>query len=165
MAKFTQVIQKQVVNHETGEVKSEEKLNVFRTENEPEYVKLYLNDIVKLIDLPASSSSVLFWILKRMGYDNQVVLVQGVKKQIASEIGTSANTVIRRIQELKSKGIIIPTNERSIYVVNPDLFARGKWEDIKKIKLSIQYGKDGRFIKAEFDRQLEMFSNEEAEKE
>lgn len=153
MGKYTQVIKEQHIDGKTGEVTEEHNVHVLRTEREPDYVKMYLNDLVRLNDLPASGSSVLFWILKSLSYDNTVVLVQGVKKKIAKEIGTSLNTVIRRIQELKNKGIIIPTEERTIFLVNPNLFARGKWEDVKKIRLSIEYGASGKTMKAEFDKQ------------
>jgi len=168
MAKLTQVIKEQKVNAVTGEVLEQHSISVVRMDREPDYVKLYLNDIMKLNDLPASSSSILFRILNRMGYDNKVVLVNEIKEDIAKEVGTSYDTVRKRITELVKKKILLPSGrkERSaVYIVNPSIFARGKWEDVKRIRLTVEYGPDGKRMSAIFDRQLEMFSDEEAEKE
>ena len=35
---------------------------------------------------------------------------------------------------------------KGVYIANPFLFARGSWENIKKIRLLVEYNEYGRFL-------------------
>ena len=60
-------LEKEVVDAETGEIlqyKSETEKVFF--DKEPDYVKLYLKDIVRLKELPPTSEKLLFIIVKKI---------------------------------------------------------------------------------------------------
>lgn len=151
--KITQVQETVIVNNETGEVSKTEKVTTMNVGREPDYIKLYIKDIAKLYDLPNSSTVLIFALLNRMSYNNEVVLISPVKRMISTETGLAIETINKRIGDLKAKNFII-AKERSVYLINPEIFAKGRWEDIKKIRLSVEYSKEGgRKMKTDFDTQ------------
>jgi len=166
----SQLTESSYIDNDTGELKRKEDVKMHRFESEPEYVKMYVDDILKLNDLPTSSNNVVRSILKRMNYDNQVVLVRAIKDQIADECKISNNTVEKRIIDLKKKNVLIPYDKEknrrsSVYIVNPNYFAKGKWENIKKIRVQITYSEtEGRIIKTDYDKQTSLFEFDESYK-
>ena len=72
-----------------------------------------------------------------------IVLLKPIKEMIAMELNISLNTLERAIVVLAKENILIRTHQ-SIYVVDPNLFGKGKWEDIKEIRLSITYSANGK---------------------
>jgi len=143
-----------VVNHETGEVTETKNLKERVVSREPDYIKLYIADLIKLNDLPKSTNDILYNILKRMNYDNEIVLVYHNKTKIAKELNIKLNTIDQNLMKLTNKGILTRVG-RGVYVANPYIFGRGKWEDIRELRMKVAYNKEGRFITGEVDRQLE----------
>lgn len=148
--KISQELITQIVD-EDGIVKHEVKsLNVI-VEKEPDYVKLYVRDILRLNDIPKSGNEVLFAILKRMNYSNDIILISYVKKEIAEELGIREITLRKSIELFVEKSILL-RKDRSIYIINPFFFGRGKWDEIKKIRLLIEYSKEGKMmLKTDFE--------------
>ena len=130
-------------NSETGEVLSQSKISTYSIEKEPDYVNLYLHDICKVYGLEPAHSKVLTALLRFMNYQNMIVLLKPIKEMIAMELNISLNTLERAIVVLAKENILIRTHQ-SIYVVDPNLFGKGKWEDIKEIRLSITYSANGK---------------------
>lgn len=145
MKKILQETRTDLVN-EDGEVLRTEKTTIAYVENEPDYVKMYLKDILKLKDIQKAGNDVLFAILKRIDYSNEIFLFAPVKRKIAEELNLKEVTISKSIEDLCKKEIII-RKERGVYVVNPFYFGRGKWENIKRIRLEIEYGTNGRILK------------------
>lgn len=139
-------LETEVVDSETGEVlqyKSEtEKVYI---EKEPDYVKLYLKDIIRLKDLPPTSEKLLLLIVKHMGYNNLFQAYKPLKLVICQQLGMSINTLNNQISNLRKAGILIPMDKygRGLYLVDPNLFARGSWKDIRNLRLIIDYNLDG----------------------
>ena len=68
-----------------------------------------------------------------------VALVPDIKKDIMSECGwTSLGTLNNAINDL-ANGNIIKRLGRGLIQLNPNLFGVGKWEDIAKIRLTVEY--------------------------
>lgn len=130
------------IDSETGEILHETKIVAKSKEVEPPFVKLYINDIIKLNDLGKAESIVLNSLVKNLQYGNIVVLIKAIKEIIAEETGYSTASIKKAIVNLSKAGILIP-KERSVYIVDPKLFARGKWEDVKKLRMTITYQADG----------------------
>ena len=61
-----------------------------------------------------------------MNYQNMIVLLKPIKEMIAMELNISLNTLERAIVVLAKENILIRTHQ-SIYVVDPNLFGKGKW--------------------------------------
>jgi hypothetical protein len=137
--------------NEDGQVIEEIKSQVIQVEKEPDYVKLYINDLLRLQDIPKSANDILLAIIKRMTYNNDIALFAPVKREIASELNIKEVTVAKAIEMFTNKSILI-RKDRGLYVINPYLFGRGKWEEIRKIRLQLVYSKEGRVIlKTDFE--------------
>lgn len=132
----------------TGEVQQISKTQQYQVEAEPPFVKLYINDIIRLKDLPPATSSVLHSILGYMTYNNEIVLVAIIKRRMCEALGITMNTLNKSIDNLHKCGILIRV-EPGLYVVDPELFGKGSWKDIKNIRLQIDYTTDskGRNVK------------------
>ena len=154
MKKTTKTINQEIVKEskdfKTGEIITEVSSKVFTVQREPDYVKLYVQDLSKLKGLTKGTNSILLSLVKRLPYNNELVLVASVKRAIMKETLMSMETVNKALKALVAKDVLI-RKDRGLYLMNPNLFARGSWEDIKKIRLSIEYGEgETKSIKAEF---------------
>lgn len=153
---FNQVTEN--VNHETGEIISTERKTVVQVDREPEYVKLYVKDIVRLNGLPNSTASILNALLRSMGYNNIIPAYAPVKKIICRDLGIKINTLNKAIDSLYKKNILIRL-DRGIYMADPEIFGRGTWGEIKEIRMMISYNEAGqKVIKSEIKKeQLKLF--------
>ena len=128
---------------DNGEVISiDNAVTTFSYETEPEYVKLYLKDIGKLNGLSPASNNVLLELIRGMSYNNVIPVYMPIKRMIANKLGISVHAVEKGIKEFYKKGLFIRA-ARGVYIADPQLFGKGKWTDIKKLRLVIDYEKDG----------------------
>lgn len=149
--KISQEITNTITDINTGEVIKEVKNEISYVDREPDYVKLYVSDILRLTDVPKSGNDIMFAMLKRMTYNNDIALYAPVKREIANELGIKEVTVSKAIELFTNKSILV-RKDRGLYIINPYFFGRGKWEEIKKIRLQILYSKEGRMIlKTDFE--------------
>lgn len=114
-------------------------------DKEPDFVKLYITDIMKLSNLPKSCNSVLMELLKRATYTNEIVVIKSIREEICKTLGIADITLRKAIDEFLDKGILTK-KMKGVYVANPFLFARGSWENIRKIRLMVEYNEHGRFL-------------------
>ena len=160
--KILQELVTQKVN-ESGEVTEQLKTTSFLVEKEPDYIKLYIKDVLRLTDIPNSSNAILFSVLKRMTYDSEIALFAPVKKRIAAELNLSEPTVSKAIELFAKKSILL-RKDRGLYVVNPFFFGRGKWEEIRQIRFQILYSESGRMIlKSEIEEKDSMKDTQDFE--
>ena len=135
-----------VVDFDSGEVKQETSNRVIQHPAEPPYVKMYINDLCLLQEIPESLKDVLFYTLRKLDYDGYIHLSARYRKQICGYLNISEKTLRNRISGLSKKKII--TNiSRSEYQVNPYLFAKGSWKSIveqrKDFQVLITYKSNG----------------------
>ena len=130
----------------TQQILATEQYSTSIVTREPDFVKMYVKDIGQMLDLTKSDDKILFCLLKHMSYNNIVYLVLPVKKMIMEELNIPLNTVNDSIRNLNNAGIIV-RQAQGCYLVNPNLFARGRWEDIVKIRMEIEYSAEGKTIK------------------
>ena len=149
---------RETIDGKTGEITTLEKKTVFQIDKEPDYVKLYLKDIIRLKGLPPATSNILNSLLKSMGYNNIIPAYAPIKKIICRDLNISMDTFNKGIDNLYKKNILIRL-DRGIYMADPELFGRGTWGEIKEIRMCITYGEDGKKqIKTEIDKdQLKLF--------
>ena len=138
------------VDFTTGEITKEEHQNIVRIPREPPYVKMYVDDIAKILELTSGCKSLLYGLIRKMDYDGIITLTKSSRERLAEQIGAKEASIRNRITELCKKGILrrIGTGE---YEANPNLFARGDWADIykrrRKFKLTINYEGEKRTIR------------------
>lgn len=130
------------VDRDTGEIGREVKTDTFMVDREPEFVKLYIQDIARLNDVVGQENNVLLEFIRHMGYNNIIPTYKPIKQMIASKLDISLHTVEKAIKSFKKKGLFISV-ARGIYMADPELFGRGKWSDIKNLRLVIEYSPDG----------------------
>lgn len=149
----------QTMTNMDGEVVQEVRSQMIQVEREPDYVKLYISDILRLQDIPKSGNEILLAMLKRMTYNNDIALYAPVKREIANELGVKEVTISKAIELFTERSILL-RKDRGLYIINPYFFGRGKWEEIRKIRLQILYTKEGRMIlKTEFTIPVEAESS------
>ena len=125
-----------------GEVVKSLKTTTYAVEAEPAYIKLYIQDIGVLNNITGKSNEVLLEFIRHMGYNNVIPAYKPIKQMIAKKLNISLHTVDKAVKMLKKNGLFIPF-ARGMYIADPNLFAKGKWSDIKNLRLVINYESDG----------------------
>jgi len=144
----------QTIDSETGELIELEVVKNMVVDKEPDYVKLYIKDLIRLNDLPSATGKVLNCLLQNMGYKNIIPVYSPIKKLICKNLNISLNTLNKAIDQLYKKDILVRI-DRGLYLADPELFGRGKWEDIKDIRMMITYDSKGKkTIQSSLNRQL-----------
>lgn len=134
------------VNHDTGEVTREEETTHLKISNEPNYIKLYINTLLAFKELPKTLNPLLLELLSCMGYADPslknggqlIVLNSYVKKQMAEKLNTKINTIEKSITSL-TKAKLLRRIGTGTYQVNPNLFGKGEWKDIKAIRATFDF--------------------------
>lgn len=159
----------ETVTDEQGNIKEQKRNLTKRYEDEPEYIKLYLDTILYLKDLPKGYNSILFAFLKRMTYSSssnngggQMIYVNAhMKNEIADELEVSLARVNQAITDFV-KGKIFYRAGRGTYQVNAHLFGKGDWQNIKEIRMQIHFNSEGKTVMSEIEKDKE---NRRKEKE
>jgi hypothetical protein len=126
---------------------------------EPPFVKLYLKDLAHMRNLPAWVSGILYELLKKMDYSNEIVLNSTVKNRIAGELGIHHKTIDNALVKFVSKKIFFRLG-KGVFQANPYIFGRGSWGEVEKIRLTVSYSADG-----EKHIEAEILTNEEVSRE
>jgi hypothetical protein len=150
MAKKDNITQEkeQTIIYETGEIIQQKTTQIIPVGNEPNYYKVYLQDLANLQGLNPTERQVLEVLSSNMSFDNIIVVIKPIKEKLSKITGKSYETIRSSIQGLVNKGILI-REERACYRVNPRYIAKGKWQDIKALRLVIDYNERGREISVE----------------
>lgn len=134
----------------TGEIVCSNKVTSVLVGQEPEYYKVYVNavtDIANMCDLSDSDRKVFLSLARNMSFKNVVILMKPIKEMIMEETGIkSMNTINKSIDNLYKANFLL-RQSRGFYIVNPNIAGKGKWEDIKALRLIIEYDKNGKRIK------------------
>lgn len=155
--KINQFIEKSIVDGETGEILSQEINAAYTVPKEPDYIKLYIRDILYLQDMPENLTPFLLSLVKRMTYassdwGNCVVLNAAIRKVIQKECGYKARQTVYNNTRKLIQGGILKEIVKDVYQLNPYIFGRGEWKDIEKIRAEVSYSKiEGRTFKANFE--------------
>jgi len=144
----------EIVDNQTGKTLKKTQNIDYHYDGEPAYIKLYLEDILYLCGLPKSTSKVLFWLLKNCNYANDarggncVTLNPGQKKFMMEEIGIKSKQTIKNAISELTKVNLLERIATGVYRLNPYLFGRGDWRDIKSIRMTVEYDLSGRNIES-----------------
>lgn len=112
--------------------------------SEPSFIKLYLQDLLYLSDVPSGLERILYALLKRMSYAGdengmEIIVNASLKRRICEELGIkNIGSVSNAITNLV-KGEILIRKDVGIYQFNPYLFGRGDWQDICRLRVEIDY--------------------------
>ena len=131
------------VDNKTGEVTAEntEVIEMGYVDTEPQYIKVYLDCILRFKGISSSFNPILLSLCKHMQYadQNQIVFVNKyIKEIICSECGVKIKRVEQAIKEFVDSGLLM-RKARGVYLVNPYIISRGKWEDIKRLRATFDF--------------------------
>ena len=120
-------------------------------EREPDYVKLYMDDLFMLMDIPKWANKVLLYFISDLSYDGEIFMNKAIKQRAAKSIGLKYSSVDRAVTILSTKNIFI-SKARGIYTANPKIFGRGNWSNVKKIRMSVTYSENGKAIISDIEK-------------
>lgn len=149
MKKIVQQTKVEKVDFETGEIQQSESVTTYRIPQEPPFVKVYLNDICALNNVPESEQRILTYMLQKMDYEGIATFTPRYRKKICEDLNIMPKTLNNVISELGSKGLIHILG-RGEYELNPNYFGRGSWEEIFRkratgeFSLTIKYDTKGK---------------------
>ena len=96
-------------------------------------MKMYIDNVTKLSDLPQTSSRVLYQLIKGVDYNGQIIINASVKRLLSNEIGIKEQSFANALTVLV-KNDVMQRIDKGIYILNPFLFAKGTWSDVKKLR-------------------------------
>lgn len=138
------------LDKDSGEL-LEQKYTTVTKAKDDDFIKLYLADIGYLHRLEHNQQELLYYFLKRMGYDNLIPMYKPIKEIIAKESGKALSTINNALSAFVETGILLRQG-RGLYLANPYLFGRGKFEEIEKIRMELIYTSDGIKLRSQIDR-------------
>lgn len=131
------------VDESTGELIAQKKFKSYKVGKEPPHVKIYLEDIAAINHLPPAASKVLNLLIQHMGYNNMVPMLKPFKEMICASLDIKMNTLEKVTRNLVEAGIL-HKYARGLYLLDPHLFAKGRWENIENLRLIIEYDEKGK---------------------
>jgi hypothetical protein len=140
------------VDHKTGRITGETTSKIVRHPAEPPYVKLYIDDLCELVQVPTSLKDTLILLLRKLDYDGYITLSPRFRKDLYEKLSIQDQTLRNRLVQLVQKGLLVRegTNE---YLANPFYFARGDWKSIveqrQAFQMRITYSESGRKIRTQ----------------
>lgn len=143
MPRINQSVETSVIN-EQGELIEKRANRVLSWGDEPNFIKLYIDDILYLQDMPQQYAKLTWALLQRISYAGDqdgmcVVLVSRIKKAICEELGWKRIQTFDNALRKLVDGKILYRIDRSIYRFNPYLFGKGDWQDISRLRLEVNY--------------------------
>jgi len=145
MAKIVQITETKTID-ESGEIYHNETSTVINLPSEPPYVKMYIDDLSRILDISAGPRSVLYQLVQKMGYDGYISLTAAAKKRMAESCKITVGTLSNYLTDL-CRANVLRNVDRGEYEMNPNYFAKGEWKDISRrrrsFELSILYGANG----------------------
>lgn len=139
--------------NEKGEIIGRARNETLTYGQEPSFVKLYLQDILYLKNLPQKHSKLLLALLKRASYAEchinekgeriasgmEVVINSALKRRIMNDLKIkSTGSISNSLTELV-KGKVLYRIDTGIYRFNPYLFGKGDWQDIRGLRMNVNY--------------------------
>jgi hypothetical protein len=121
---------------------------------EPPYVKLYLDAVLYLSDMPKGYTPILYSIIKRIPWANQeqdMAINMALKRCLAKELDCSVSKISNAITDLV-KGYILIRTDVGLYKINPHIFGRGEWKDIGELRLHVTFNAEGKTVMGEIMR-------------
>jgi hypothetical protein len=152
MAKLTRITENTITDVNTGEIVKSEISKEFYLPKEPDFIKLYLNDVAYMSDLPKWVTGILYDLLRRMDYENIISLPSGTKRLIAEKMSINPKTIDNALGQFVKKGILIK-KDTGVYLANPTYFGKGSWANIYKIRMTVSYVNGHRMFEGEIEKE------------
>ncbi len=111
---------KKKISYETGLVTESKTTARLRLEQEATYVKMYVDDLVAILELPVEISGLLYELVQRIDDDGTLTLRSTTKKEIADRLQMTIGTFYNYLTTLVKVGVL-KRIERGQFEANPYL--------------------------------------------
>lgn len=144
MPTSTETTRTRIIDDATGEVLDETTqvtTRELRFEQEPDYVKLYIETLSVFRDMKQTSGKVFYELVKLMSYaeyEQLVYLNPTLRKNIQKNLGIKQSMFDKSLKELRDKGLIKKVANNT-FSVNPCYVGRGKWKDIRRLRATFDF--------------------------
>ena len=90
------------------------------------------------------------------------MLNSSVKKRICSRLDIKMQTLDNALTKFVKKQILFRV-EKGIFLPNPYLFAKGSWNEVKELRMVINYTEKGKTVQAEINGESAIDTHTEEE--
>ncbi|PEO36976.1 replication/maintenance protein RepL [Bacillus wiedmannii] len=100
----------------------------FNYGKEPDYIKVYLDNIMFIAEISGWVSKIMYELIKSVTYANKgqfIIVNAGYKRILAENLGIKPQSVTNAINDLVKKGILI-RKESGVFLLNPQYFSKGE---------------------------------------
>lgn len=157
-----------IVDKTTGEILADATETKFKTDAEPDFIKVYFKSMLAvngMDGLPLSFVMALASQINYCGEDKPIYFYnnKATRARIAecclkaNGEQISDNMVSRYIKVAKDVSLLFDTNNKGIYEVNPFMIAKGQWKHISKLQASFN------FTGKKWIRSMEINNDEESD--
>lgn len=171
MGKVVRIVRDTVRNADgtvISDITKENVVSIRKMEDEPAYIKLYIDDLGKVLGLQDSHRKILMLVAASVDYEGIVSMAIGRKARIAATLECSVKTVDNAVIEFTKQGILKRIG-RGEYELNPNLFAKGAWREIRERRqsfvMTVNYTHNGREVKTRLMTKAEEAKTETAQQQ
>ena len=118
------------------ETETEQTLNFGKTDD---FVMTFTKDLGYLKNLSKGEIVLFFGLLQIVNNNNEIILNAGIKKRMSENFDIKLESINVLLSQLVKKNMILKTDEMGVYLLNVFLFGKGKWTDIKKMRMMIEW--------------------------
>lgn len=132
-----------VMDETTGQILRQERKTVSKTSEEPDFIKVYYKTMLAFADaegipldfVMALSSFISFTNGESMFFKNDRM----TRERIYETCRIKESMYKRYLRRCVDCGLLMPTEYRGTYEVNPFFIAKGRWDSIKQLQLSFDF--------------------------
>jgi len=117
---------------------------------EPDFVKLYINDLCRIKGLSANQHMIFSFMLQNMNWDNIVGYGAFTKKTFLDEQGLANQTFNNNVASLVSANLIERVG-RGEFRINKKYAVKVEWSKVQSIKWTTEYTAKGRVSNVEIE--------------
>lgn len=142
-------IQQTLVDKKSGEVFDIHNVQSFRIPDEPRFTKSYKNGGMEALKILSGNELKCFlfisWVVDEA---NEAFIDYRLRSNMGNLIGLSERHIRNILTQLVKKGVLFRTDRKSIYQLNVEFLAVGRWATIQAQQIIQQsYHSDGRRLR------------------
>lgn len=124
---------------EIGEIIETEKEQIINFNKTDDFIMTFTKDLGYLKNLSKGEIVLFFGLLQIVNNNNEIILNAGIKKRMSENFDIKIESINVLLSQLVKKQMILKTEEMGVYLLNVFLFGKGKWSDIKKMRMLIEW--------------------------
>lgn len=133
-----------VIDETTGEVVRNESKTVSKVSEEPDFIKVYYKTMLAFadadgipLDFVLAIAAYITW--SNNGEDMRFRNDRPNREEICVSLGIKETMYKTYLKRCVDGGLLFPSKYRGCYDVNPFFIAKGHWDSIKKIQMSLDF--------------------------